>query len=494
MLPSCENISIMKISISKIKQRYPEQSVAYIIYKDQSLEKLSFTKTEAAYLKQQIEAGKKRIHINSYFKQSFVLVIPENHNNDESPKTYVQREKLRDSASELCTQINKFDVTEIVIDDHTNHDSAWKDVAESIVLSNYQFNKYLKKPKTNTLQELKIITKNADKNAINRLNAVLEGVCFARDLVNEPHSHLNAIKFAEILAEKFNDTGLIVDSIFKKQIESLKMGGIIAVNKGSEVGPSFNIVEWKPEHPVNDKPLVLVGKGVMFDTGGLSLKPTKGSMDVMKSDMAGAASVAGTMLSLALSKSAYHVIALIPATDNRPGKDAYLPQDVIHMYDGTTVEVLNTDAEGRMILADALSYAKQYKPELVIELSTLTGAAEVTFGTKAIAAMGNTPENMAKLQDAGFACYERIAELPLWDDYKELLKSDIADINNVGGRNAGAITAGKFLEHFTDYPFIHLDIAGPAFLDSEDSYRGKNGTGIGVRILNEFLYLSDNKN
>jgi leucyl aminopeptidase len=217
-------------------------------------------------------------------------------------------------------------------------------------------------------------------------------------------------------------------------------------------------------------------------------------MEDMKSDMAGAAAVAGTMLNLALSGADFHVIALIPATDNRPGKNAYVPQDVIYLHDGTSVEVLNTDAEGRMILADALSYAKQYKPQLVIELSTLTGSAEIAVGIKAIAAMGNTNDNMEILKKAGFACYERIAELPFWDDYKTLLKSDIAELKNVGGKNAGAITAGKFLEHFTDYPFIHLDIAGPAFLETKDSYRGKNGTGVGVRLLNEFFYLSKQQN
>jgi leucyl aminopeptidase len=271
------------------------------------------------------------------------------------------------------------------------------------------------------------------------------------------------------------------------------MGGLLAVNKGSEVGPSFTIMEWKPDNALNEKPLVLVGKGVMFDTGGVSLKPTKGSMDLMKSDMGGAAAVAGSMLNFAKSEIPLYVIGLIPATDNRPGKDAYLPQDVIHMYDGTTVEVLNTDAEGRMILADALAFAKQYNPELVIDLATLTGAAEVAVGIKAIAAMGNAPDEMELLKKAGFACHERIAELPFWDDYKEQLKSDIADLQNVGGRNAGAITAGKFLEYFTDYPYIHLDIAGPAFLESADSYRGKQGSGVGVRLLNDFFYFRTEK-
>jgi leucyl aminopeptidase len=473
----------MNLSISYISERDPDKSVVYIINEDFPVDKLSLTKTEITFVKKQIESDEELIHINSYFKQSFVLVINNNYNNQA-------RENFRDKGYALCKKANEQKVRSLIVDDRTEAELAWKDLAESLALSNYQFIKYLKTPKENSLKSLEIISSNADGNIIRELNATIEGVCFARNLVNEPHSHLNALNFPVRLSEKYKETGLVIDTLYKRQLEALKMGGILAVNKGSEIGPSFSIIEWIPDKPKNDAPVVLIGKGVMFDTGGLSLKSTKGSMDQMKSDMAGAAAVAGTMLSLALSDSKCHVIALIPATDNRPGKDAFLPQDVIHMHDGTTVEVLNTDAEGRIILADALSYAKQYNPELVIELSTLTGAAEIAVGINAIAAMGNSPENMDALRDAGFACYERIAELPFWDDYKKLLKSDIADIKNVGGSNAGAITAAKFLEHFTDYPYIHLDIAGPAFIESEDSYRGKNATGVGVRLLNEFFFLN----
>ncbi len=474
----------MNFTISHQETRDPDKSVAYLITKSTPVENLSFTKTEAAYVNQQIEKNDKLIHINSYFKQSFVLVIEDSHSNE-------QREKLRKHGFDVCQTANKHKVANLMIEDKTDNPTAWEDLAESIALSNYQFLKYLKKKDANSLKSLGIISKNTDSKNTDRLQAVIEGVYFARDLVNEPHSHLNAEHFATVLSEKYKDTNLKSDSLYKKQIEALKMGGIIAVNKGSETGPTFNIVEWKPENPTNSKPVVLVGKGVMFDTGGLSLKPTKGSMDLMKSDMAGAAAVAGTMLALAESNAQVHVIGLMPATDNRPGKDAYLPQDVIHMHDGTTVEVLNTDAEGRMILADALSYAKQYEPSLVIDLATLTGAAEVAVGIKAIAAMTNSSDNLEPLKKSGFARHERIAELPFWDDYKEELKSDIADMKNVGGRNAGAITAGKFLEHFTDYPYIHLDIAGPAFLESADNYRGKNGTGIGVRLLMDFFYFRE---
>ena len=227
---------------------------------------------------------------------------------------------------------------------------------------------------------------------------------------------------------------------------------------------------------------------MVYDTGGLSLKPTAHSMDLMKSDMAGAACMAGTVYSLALNKANIHVIALIPSTDNRPGKNAYAPGDVIHMYNKMTVEVLNTDAEGRMILADALAYGEQYKPELVIDAATLTGAAVRAIGTKASCLMGNANEKtMQKLIQAGIDTHERLVLLPFWDEYGDEMKSDIADLKNIGGPYAGMITAGKFLENFVKSPYIHLDIAGPAFLESEDGYRGKGGTGTGIRLLTHFL-------
>jgi leucyl aminopeptidase len=182
------------------------------------------------------------------------------------------------------------------------------------------------------------------------------------------------------------------------------------------------------------------------------------------------------------------VVALVPATDNRLNGNAYVPGDIITMMDGTTVEVLNTDAEGRMILADALTYAKKYDPLLVIDLATLTGAAEAALGKIGIAGMQHKAEAFfPKLVKSGFRVCERIAEFPFWDDYEELLKSEIADLKNIGGRYAGAITAGKFLQHFTAYPWIHLDIAGPAFLDKRDSYRTVGGTGVGVRLLFDFI-------
>jgi leucyl aminopeptidase len=247
-------------------------------------------------------------------------------------------------------------------------------------------------------------------------------------------------------------------------------------------------MEYKPNKPKNKKPYILIGKGVVYDTGGLSLKPTLASMDLMKCDMAGAAAVGCAMYAIAKAKLNIHVIALVPATDNRPGFNAFAPGDIITMMDGSTVEMLNSDAEGRMILADALHYAKRFNPELVIDIATLTGSAMAAIGTFGMVGMGNISNNQKnKLHQSGINVYERIAEFPFWDEYDELMKSDIADQKNIGGALGGSITAGKFLAKFTNFPYYHLDIAGPAFLSSKDSYRGKGGTGYGVRFFFDFF-------
>ncbi|MDQ3193214.1 MAG: M17 family metallopeptidase, partial [Bacteroidota bacterium] len=292
-------------------------------------------------------------------------------------------------------------------------------------------------------------------------------------------------KLSEEIKKAGKVNGFKVEVLNKVKIESLRMGGLIAVNKGSIDPPTFNIMEYKPSNAKNKKPYVLVGKGIVFDTGGVNIK-TQG-MELMKCDMGGAAAVIGAICAIAAEKLPLHVIALVPATDNRPGGNAYVPSDIITMFDGTTVEVLNTDAEGRMVLADALSYAKKYKPELVIDVATLTGSAVRSIGMYGLVAMGNSENEMDKLKESGNQVYERIVEFPLWDEYAEEIKSEVADIKNIGSSLAGATTAGKFLEHFTDYPWMHLDIAGPSFFEKHDHYRVKGGSGYGVRLLYNFL-------
>jgi leucyl aminopeptidase len=299
---------------------------------------------------------------------------------------------------------------------------------------------------------------------------------------------LNAIQLGKEFEKMGKAAGFKVEVLNKAKIQALKMGGLLAVNLGSIDPPTFTIMEYKPARARNKKPIVLVGKGVVYDTGGLSLKPTANSMDLMKCDMGGSAAVAGAMYAIAKSKLPVHVIALVPATDNRPGGNAYAPGDVIEMMSGMTVEMLNSDAEGRMILADALHYAKRYSPELVLEFSTLTGAAKAAIGSMGIVCMGTADEGVKKkLKDSGNNTYERLAEMPFWDEYDEMIKSDIAEIKNIGGPEGGSITAGKFLTRFTDYPYMHFDIAGPAFLTARDTWRGKGGTGVGIRLLFDYI-------
>lgn len=395
------------------------------------------------------------------------------------------KEKLRLAGHKVRTHLNK-SATEITIVSKKEYSLF---VAEGLALSNYQFLKYFKDAsiKKNALEKINVVGK-LDSNEITKLNNTIKAVLWARDMVNEPVSFLTATQLATEIKKLGEEANFSVNVLEKNQIEALKMGGLLAVNKGSIEPPTFSILEYKPKNAKNKKPVVLVGKGVVYDTGGLSLKPTAGSMDLMKSDMAGAACMAATIYAAALNKLDIHLIGLIPATDNRPGMNAYTPGDVITMYDGTTVEVLNTDAEGRMILADALAYSNKLNPELVIDAATLTGAAVVAIGTKASCMMGNAKQKVLdQLIDSGNDVHERLVQLPFWDEYYDEMKSAIADLKNVGGKYAGMITAGKFLEHFVKSPYVHLDIAGPSFLESPQDYKGKGGTGVGVRLLLNFL-------
>jgi leucyl aminopeptidase len=410
------------------------------------------------------------------------------HLTDEQKKPAQSIEETRKAAQKMADLVNDRKLSSVCLvglEKKIDHLLAF---AEGLALGSYQFNKYLNKKdeKDNSLKSIRILT--GEKQAVKELDHLCRAVYKTRDLVNEPLSTLTAVKLSEEVEEMGREAGFQVEVFHKKKIESLKMGGLLAVNKGSIDPPTFSILTWKPDKPRNDKPIVLVGKGVVYDTGGLSLKPTHDSMDYMKCDMAGAAAVAGALYAIARNKLPVHVVGIIPATDNRPDGNAYVPGDVIRMFDNSTVEVLNTDAEGRMILADGLSWAEKLDPELVMSIATLTGAAHAAVGKYGIVSMGNAGrKEVDALKKSGERVYERIAEFPFWEEYEELLKSDVADLKNIGGRYAGAITAGKFLEHFTNYPYIHLDIAGPAFNKSRDSYRGKGGSGVGVRLFYDFI-------
>lgn len=360
-------------------------------------------------------------------------------------------------------------------------------VAEGLALNAYRFTKLFgtKAKDQWTLGQLDVV--GAAPAEFAAWNALIDGVTEARDLINTPVLQLGSLELAERAEQLAAQHGFKCTVLHKAQIEALKMGGLLGVNKGSIDPPVFIVLEYFGQGATNEQPYALVGKGVVFDTGGISLKPSN-FMEDMKCDMSGAAAVLGTFCSVAAAKLPVNVVGLIPATDNRLNNNALVPGDVITISNGVTVEVLNTDAEGRLILADALHYAKKYNPKLVIDLATLTGAASRAIGPYATVAMGTADRaTWDALQSSAGMTHERLVEFPFWDDYKELIKSDIADIKNIGGAEAGMITAGKFLEYFIDYPYVHLDIAGPAFLDRPVAYYGKGGTGVGVRLLTHFL-------
>jgi leucyl aminopeptidase len=475
---------MQKVEIRKISSPTYQENLVILVEKESALTDLELTGEEIDYIKKEFGNKANQVFLNRYTNWIIIQFM------DKAKSPYQIKESLRTAGFSICTYIQKHKSPKVVIADHLNNPEFILALTEGLLLSNYQFVKYFKDAgeKASVLQELALVSGKLTDSDIQKLEVLVKAVYIARDWVNEPASVFTSVLLSQEIQKLGKDAGFTTQVFDKSKIESLKMGGLLAVNQGSTKPPTFSVLEWKPDNAINTKPVILVGKGVVYDSGGYSLKPTHNSMDSMKSDMAGAAAVSATIYALAKTKLPLYVIGLIPSTDNRIGPDAYSPGDVITMFDGTTVEVLNTDAEGRLILADALSYAKQYNPELVIDLATLTGAAHRAIGEIGVVGMGNASEEVVKeIVEAGNDVYERVAVFPFWEEYGEMIKSNIADLKNIGSDVAGAITAGKFLEYFTNYPYFHLDIAGMAFVSKTDSYRGSGATGMGVRLLYNFL-------
>ena len=474
-------LPLLKLATS-IKEN---DSLIIILKSEKDIRKISgLSEDEGKFAEQQIGDKKNPAVINQY-KRIVVLYKVE-----EKKLPHVVLEAARKAGDSIATILNRHKKGAVMISDESGNPDIVLALAEGMMLGNYQFLKYRKEAEKekNSLKEISVKAKKISATDISNLSIVCDAVYHARDLVNEPQNAQTATQLGQAFAKMGKEAGFKVEVMNKAKIQSLKMGGLIAVNLGSKEPPTFTVMEWKPKNARNKKPFVLVGKGVVYDTGGLSLKPTPNSMDYMKCDMGGAAAVGSAMYAVAKAKLPIHVIALVPSTDNRLSETAYTPGDVITMMGGQTVEVLNTDAEGRMILADALHYAKRFEPELVMEFSTLTGAAAAAIGSFGIVCMGTAAENVRKkMHEAADKVYERLADFPFWDEYDELIKSDIADMKNIGGPIGGAITAGKFLQRYIDYPWMHFDIAGPSFLHTNASYRGKGGTGVGVRLLTNFF-------
>lgn len=469
----------------KILQKPNKKHNLYIIDDAKSLSKIEYlSKNEADYCNEVFKQDKQTVSINQYERFVFIYLIKDKKTDWQ---TY---EAIRKAGAEFYGLVNARKIDYITITNLSGKENAAYVVAEGMALASYQFLKYRKDAakKESTLKTISFNNKSITVKQVEQLTATVEAIFIARNLVNEPLNYLSAEQLAKDIAALGKKAGFKVTTLNKAQITKEKMGGILAVNRGSMQPPTFTIMEHKPARHLNKAPIVLVGKGIVYDTGGLSLKPTPASMDRMKSDMSGAALVTATMYAISKMKLPLHVIGLVPATDNRPGENAYVPGDIITMYSGATVEVLNTDAEGRLVLADALHWAKRYKPELVMDFATLTGAASVAVGDVGIVCMGTASDDQKNhFKESGFRQYERLVEYPLWDEYGDMIKSDFADLKNVGGPSGGAITAGKFLEHFTDYPWMHFDIAGVSFTLTKKNYISAGGTGYGIRMLLDVL-------
>ena len=469
----------------KILQKPTVKHRLFIIDDLKKLSQVSaLTAEEAEYATGMFNNDQSFVTINRYNCFIFIYLLKPKKTDSQT------REAYRKGGVEVQAVCNKHKIAEITLTNFSTLSEAAILMAEGIGLSNYQFLKYRTDTKNllNTLKTVSFTKDSATVKEVSQLSILTDAAYKVRTLVNEPVNYLTAEQLAKEIVEMGKESGFKVTVFNKARIEKEGMGGLLAVNRGSKEPPTFTIMEYIPKKAINKKPIVLVGKGVVYDTGGLSLKPTANSMDRMKSDMSGAALVTGAMYAAAKMQLPIHLIALVPATDNRPGEIAYTPGDVIKMYSGATVEVLNTDAEGRMILADALHYAKRYKPELVVDFATLTGAASAAVGEHGIVCMGTASDDTKQaFRESGFRQYERLVEYPLWDEYGDQIKSDIADIKNVGGATGGAITAGKFLEHFTDYPWMHFDIAGVSFNTAKKGYLTVGGTAYGLRMLVDYL-------
>lgn len=355
---------------------------------------------------------------------------------------------------------------------------------EGMLLSSYSFDKY-KKPTEEQASLEEILIDNPQVN-IHLLMTTLKANFIARDLVNTPSNDLTPTALA-LSAKKFQSQALLVKVLNKQDITRLKMHALLAVSQGSHEAPALIEMHYKASSN-KSAPIVLVGKAITFDSGGLSLKPADG-LEKMKYDMAGGAAVIAVMQALSELKIKQNVIGLVPASENMPGGSAVKPGDIVRSMNGKTIEIINTDAEGRLILVDAITYAiRKFKPALIIDIATLTGACAITFGYEAIAMMGTCQKTMNTLKKSSEETYERVWQMPLYEEYKEYLKSDTADIKNIGGRFGSMLTAGYFIKEFTENtPWVHLDIAATAYAQKSKHYIQVGATGVAVRLLLHFL-------
>ena len=372
-------------------------------------------------------------------------------------------------------------------------DEIAKAVVEGVCLGLYQYTSFktIDRDKIRGMKEFTIIAEkekvcNIIRSAAKKAEIISRAVCFTRDIVSAPGNEMTPTDMAHEARKIAKRKNVKLTVLDEAEMKKIGMNALLGVARGSEEPAKFIILEYRAGNK-SDPPVAVVGKGLTFDSGGISIKPSE-KMDEMKSDMAGGAAVMGVIMAAADLSLKVNTVGLIPATENLPGGRAYKPGDIVKSLSGQTIEVLSTDAEGRLILADALTYAGRFKPAAIIDLATLTAACVIALGDHVTGMMGTDDRLKRKIKDAADATDERVWELPLWEDYHELIKSDVADYKNHGGRSGGAITAAAFLSKFVgDYPWVHLDIAGPAWLTKDKPYIPKGASGVGVRLMVQFL-------
>jgi len=365
-------------------------------------------------------------------------------------------------------------------------------VTEGALLGTYSFRRHItKEAEYGKIKQLTIVDTDETKLPVleqgcHRGKILAEATNLARDMVNEPANYMTPSQMAEVAANLAETYGLELSILEREQMQELGMGALLGVTQGSRQPPKFIVLNYKGSEST-EIDVALVGKGITFDSGGISIKPSNG-MAEMKGDMAGGAAVMTALGAIAQLKPKVNVTAIIPATENLPSDNALKPGDILTAINGKTIEIISTDAEGRLTLADALGYAKQLGAKLIIDVATLTGACRVALGTVCSGAFGNNQELVNRVIAAGAEAGELIWQMPMYDQYKEENKSDVADIKNVGGKYGGAITAAQFLSEFVgDTPWVHLDIAGTSMSEKQKNYLVKGATGVPVRTLVNFI-------
>jgi len=408
-------------------------------------------------------------------------------------KKNLDPEKTRNLTGKVVNKAKELGISEFVLIPFKNMDKEHLSaMVEGIKLSDYSFNNYKRDEDRNDLNQVRILIRNDMKNSqkiIQHSVVVSDAVIFTRDISNLPPNDCSPKDLATLSKKLSENQKVKVRVIEKEEMKSYGFEGILAVGKGSASSPKLIVLEYSGS--TKNRPIVIVGKAVTFDTGGISIKPPE-KMEEMKFDKCGGCNVLGIMKAVSDLGLDTNVIGIIPAVENMPSGTSYRPGDIIKMYNRKTVEVLNTDAEGRIILGDALSFAvKTFAPKAIIDMATLTGAAIIALGTNVAALVGNDDDLVTKILEYSNLTGEKIWQLPLFEEYKEQLKSSNADMKNIGGRSAGAITAAAFLSNFVeDTPWVHLDIAGTAWTQEgtkEKSYNPKGATGFGIRTIVKYI-------